>query len=259
MKIVFWSVYHGQSRTTANMLALSAYIALNSEQKNLIVHNQLQHSALEFYLGLKQDGISNKGIDPVMVQLKNMSLNSKEIHEYTTSVLKNNRYDVLQGSKHSHDSIHQEFTDIFRASIDLADKYYDNVFVDASAGVNNGILRLLDNADLIIINVNQNKYVLDETHKFYQTIEKYHNKVHVLIGSYDDNSKHTLRNIKSKYKFNSVYKLSENPVYANYLNNSKVLEFVHVNKETNKTDLAYNIMKDLEEIAKGIFNFSNGG
>lgn len=258
MKVVFWSLYHGQSGTTANMLALSGFIALHSSKRTLIMHNQLQHSALEHYLGLEASEIATKGIDPIMAHLKNMSLRAEEINEYSTSILKGNRYDVLQGTMHNKKSIHQEFTDIFRASIELADKYYDYVFIDASAGENNGIQELMETADIIVINANQSSFVLEETKEFYETLKPYHDKIELLIGNYDKDNKLTIRNIKGKYGFKKIQKLPYNPIYANYLNDSKVLEFIHINKNAGKTDPNYNYMQDLEEAAKEIFDFKRG-
>jgi cellulose biosynthesis protein BcsQ len=247
-------MFHGQPATTANLLAISCNIALNSEKKMLLMHNQLQHSALEYYLNIRNTDRSTKGIDPVTAHLKNMSLKPDEIQEYTTSILKDNRLDVLQGSKHSNQSLDQEFAKVFKASIDLADKYYDYVFIDAAAPENNNIVNLMETADLIFINVNQNRVVLSSTCEWYKKQKKYEEKIHILIGNYENECKFTLNNIKSKYGFKNVNKVNHDVVFKNHLGDSKTLEFLHKNKATNRNDQVFPFMESIKEVSDFIID-----
>jgi hypothetical protein len=111
-----------------------------------------------------------------------------------------------------------------------ADEFVDFVMIDANSGNDELSIKLMDLADLIVINLTQRRYVLDKFFNDYG--ERFLDKANVfyLFGDYDDNSSYNINNCRMKYS--KYIKRSNSEVmpyctkYLDALNESNVIKFM---------------------------------
>lgn len=256
---MFWSLYHGQGATTANLTAISAKIALETDNRALVMHNQLTHNMLENYFKLTKESFDpNKGVDPALRELKNRNLKSEEIGRYAVSLLTEGRLDVLMGSTYDEQAQDTNIHHIFRSLYNHATQYYSLVYVDAHAGVTESAENLMEQSDLVVININQNHFLLEATKIFMEKASLDPLKCLFLLGSYQVDNKLTLKNIKRRYGFKNIIALPYCTNFAESLNNQRVIDFIHKNSEVKEYDDNFAFMMALAEVKEFILIAGEG-
>ncbi len=251
MKIMFWSLYHGQCGVSSSLLTYAAMTALYLEKKTLILHNQLSHSMIERYCGLSDES-TLAGIDSVMALLKNKNLELDEICHYSHSLLKSQKLDLLGGSGHDHNTAHKDIHKIFNSVVNLADFEYDSVFVDARAGLQEGTESLIQTCDLVIICVNQNERLLEDVTDFLSKRSKDKDKFKVLVSLYDQQAKMTRSNMTRRYGFKNLFVLPYSPLIKDALNGSVLVETINRHLQAKKRDKLYEFIKAAKELVDEI-------
>ncbi len=231
MLIAFWSSHHGQTGSSTNLIALSLAIALNEKAKVLVSHSQNGENQVERALvpdidTYLEDTLCNYGLEPVLRLTKNGLLSIDNLSDYTIPLLKNNGYDLLAGVRRKMDGTQEKivYENAFLKAIDIANKKYDYVFVDLASGfVNELSKRIINISDMVVININQNKYLL-ETIKNSEYIESIRKKSIFCIGRYDDSIKANKKNIDRKYKLKKVISVPYSAQMIDLINRGEVLE-----------------------------------
>lgn len=243
---MYWSPIHGQAGTTTSLLTMASYVALKTNNKSILLHNQLQHNTVEHYLGVFSANRQDYGIDPLIAEIVNNRLMPNEIHNYAISLLKANRLDCLTGTSHGERTLHKDIIHLFKNLIELSNKFYDNVFVDAHAGMYHKFTEVfMETADIIVVCANQNKFILEDLLK--DVPEDCMEKVIVNIGYYDPNTNMTLGNIKRKYKFPEVMGTPYNKKIQMAANLGKLHQFIFENLEAKEYDENFYLMSTLNE------------
>lgn len=264
MNIVFWSNVHGQAGVTSNLAAISLYMTLKYRFNALLMHNEFSNSSLdEVFLSKNELDDSNNimfdiGIDALIRYSKYNKLDKESISNYTTSVLKG-KLDLLQGTTMKNKN---EFYNVLNeANENLfynSKKYYDFIFSDATAG-NYYSNELLENADLIVVNLNQNIRII---RRFFKSniYEKYKDKCVYIIGKYNKKSKYNKKNLIRKFEFNKTNLISKfigsneklgvipyNIEFCDSLNEGKVTEYFLKNLQLKKNDINYYFFNELKD------------
>lgn len=246
MKILFWSLYHGQTGTTVSAIATSVACALKKEKKVLLLHNQNDYSAAEIYLNVdKGDYDKNKGIDAVMTDLRLKNIHAHEIGQHAVSLIKSSHLDFLIGTNYDHKTIHEDSQDLYAGIMKLADLSYDQVFMDAHSGQSPQTRHLMDMSDMLVVCVNQNKHVLSATKACLLDLAIDPNKVIVLVGGYDKESKLSLKNIGRIYGFKNLLSLPYNTGLRDAINNQKIIDYVYRNLATKIHDSNHDFSRAL--------------
>jgi cellulose biosynthesis protein BcsQ len=234
------------------MALIAAYTALaNKRNKCLILHNQLEHNTIERYLGVNTDNEENieKGLDPILRLTKTGQLEAEAICDYADSVLDDNNLDVLVGTNQSKESIYKDIDLILKDTVDVANLYYDYVFIDAHAGYDNHLTNtLIKSADIIFVSINQNSYILDMMDKIKDFIPS--EKAIYLCGMYDIDSKTSIAQIQRTHKIKQD-SIEGIPIYTSIkdaANKSNILEFIHSNLGVNKDDECFDLIVRLKKI-----------
>lgn len=204
-QIVSWSPVHGQSATTSNTVALASLFALEQSYHSLITHTQLTFSTLEFlYTQGERAGFDDGGMEALERLVKSKLLKADAIGDYTDKIY-SKRLDLLVGSKKEWESP-EESDKFLRAILKVAKDHYDAIWIDAHSGTFNQTSRvLLKDADLVLVNLPQNKYVID---KFFSG-ETFPNELKdkpciILISNYDEEATYSIRNIKRSHKMKNL-------------------------------------------------------
>jgi len=238
MIIAFWSNVHGQPRTTSNMVALAIEAAMKENYNCIITQTHFNMNNLESYLiGAKEnsrDIFMNIGIDGLASVIKFRAIDRTTIDNYSIQLL-NNKLTLLPGTSAENRKV---FLDDMgkTASVLLQEmnRYYDMVFVDVNSGGDEVSGMVLEMADIIVVNLSQNKNVLDQ----YTASWKIPNKKHLyLFGGYDKDSVYNLHNMIRLYHFLSDKNTGIIPYNTEFMDaqsEGNVIKFMMKNMDAKK-------------------------
>ena len=225
---------HGQGATSATTAALASLISQKTAYKVLVSHNHIERSALEGYFykkskidALNFSGLSNQGVDALIRLIQNGRLNPEMIADYTFSLLKNNRLDILLGSSKKK---RPEDRDLYLDIVECARKFYDFILIDVHSGLNDiTSLKILERSDFIIFCLNQNNYLLQDFKEILNAnpVLKTKNAVYV-ISRFERQSSMTTGNIARRFNLNkkAIFAVPESSIFLDALNNGRVFDFV---------------------------------
>ncbi len=118
-----------------------------------------------------------------------------------------------------------------------ANNCMDIVLIDSNSGEDTLSLKLMELADLIVVNLTQHRYVLDKVFSN-QDLLKNKSKLFFLFGDYDDNSSYSINNCRRKYKkYMSIRNSGVIPYSTKYMdaqNESDVTGFMQLGLRLNK-------------------------
>lgn len=253
--VTFWNDGREQTGKTLSIAAISTYMAIEHNYRILIISTGYRDDTLNqcFWkekkvkrnfglFGPNTNEILEEGIVGLAKVVKSNKLSPENITNYTKIIFKD-RLEVLQGFKgetSDYDELEKTYPDI----INLANSYYDLVFIDLDNEINPSIREMiLANSDLIVANISQRLTSID---KFMETREKTpilnSKKTLLLIGRYDKFSKYSIKNI-------THYMGEKNKVSTIPYNTL----FFEACEEAKLPDLIFNLRKIDEEDINGFF------
>lgn len=251
--IVSWSPIHGQGATTSNVAALSSLFAQHYDSSSLIMNTELIYSPLEFLFGkfkTKSRGFEESGTEALELLIKSNLLKPIAIRDYTETIYPN-KLDILGNSKNDGFSNEQ----LLGVLLDAAKDAYDLVWIDAHAGNRNEMTKnLLRRADLVIVNLPQNYFVLE---RFFSG-EDYPSELSgkdivILISQYDQNSTLNVRKIIRKYKIDyPVFPMYYSYEYKDACNLFNISEFFYRNQVPKKEQTVFKFIEGINKVNKMI-------
>ncbi len=220
--ITFWNNSREETGKTSAIAAIVTHMAIEHNYKILVVSTGYKDKTLDrcFWeerkvkknLGLfgpNTNTAMEEGVVGLETIIKSNKLSPEQITNYTKIVFKD-RLEILptfKGEKLEYDEIKQYYPDM----INLANNYYDLVFVDLDAELGEQLIEtILNNSNLIVATLSQR---LSSINNFMNLREQMpilnSKKTLLLIGRYDKYSKYTIKNI-SRY-MNEKNKVSTIP------------------------------------------------
>lgn len=241
MQISVWSNMHGQAATSATTAALASALAQKTALKVLVVHNHIERSALEGYLFRQPTevektfpGLNNQGLDALFRLIKNGRLKPDMVADYTYSLLKNHRLDILPGTAKKDKTIAGDM-DVIKNIINYAREFYDLVIMDTHSGLNeNSSLKILESSDIIVFCINQNMFLLDELAKLQREYPFFKQKKSAyVISRYEKSGLISCGNIARKYGINkaSMFEFPNSANFMEALNTGRVFEYIVFNQK----------------------------
>lgn len=201
MKIVFWSNVHGQPGTSSNMLAAAMMNDLMYRNRSILLQTQFELNDLEIPLlseaRREQIRSYNVGVDRLIQGIRS-GMSAKQLLTSSCISLARQCIDFLPGTNVRYKEIFdKEIRETFRGILSLAQDCYEMVFVDASTEISDFMDTLFEEADLIVVNLSQNRRVIEDfLHKY--TID--YKKMVFLFGNYDPDSDINVRNVCNRFK-----------------------------------------------------------
>ena len=234
--VTFWNNGKEQAGKTLAIAAITTYMAIEHNYKILVISTGHKDSTIDrcFWeekklkrnLGLfgpntniaMEDGVV--GLETIM---KSNRISPEQITNYTKIIFKD-RLEILpsfKGEKIEYDELKTYYPDI----INLANRYYDLVFVDLDEELGEDLKdTILSNSNLIVVNLSQRLTSINECMKIREEKEILSsNKTLILIGRYDKFSKYTIKNI-SRYmgEKNKVSTIPYNTLFFEACEEAKV-------------------------------------
>ena len=246
MQISVWSNMHGQAAVSATTAALASTIAQKTSFKTLVAHNHLERSALENYLfgGFARSdksvkSISNQGIDALLRLMRNGRLTPDMVSDYTYSILKDHRMDIMLGTSKK-DRITPEDYELILRIIECAKQFYDIVLIDVHSGLeHNNCIDILKASDIIVFCINQNVFLLNDLMQFFEEYEFLKDtKSAYVISRYEKSAGLTSLNLSRRYKLatESVFHVPNSSNFSDALNSGRIFEYIAFNQNTKENE-----------------------
>jgi cellulose biosynthesis protein BcsQ len=261
LKIAFWSNVHGQAGTTSNLLAIAIICALQYKLKTMVTQthfnlNNLTAGMVSDREQFQKEFLMEIGIDALTRSIKSAPLDYEIIENSTISFLKK-RLNLLPGTAKMNREIYEidtlkAITGILRT----VEMLYDIVFIDANSGKNQLTNKILEEADLIVVNLSQNKNMIEEFKLNYKFPKK---KVFYLFGHYDTNSRYNINNLKQSYNWlnsKNTAVIPYNTEYMDALSDGQAIAYMLKNIESEKNDSNGYFIKEVKAAASKLLKYT---
>ncbi len=253
MKIAYWGMVHGQARITSNMLAVAVVSTILSDYRMLITGTHFTLNNLEGpligYQSIKHkdEFFRDVGIDALIRSLKSAPLDEETIENCCFSLL-NNRLSLLPGTmKNNKDYFHEDMEKLVINMLRYIEVFHDLVFIDTNPGMNDLTRKVIHEADLLVVNLNQNLNMLNHVLKEPLFEDK---KTFYLIGNYDKASKYNIYNLRRMYKKlnrkNSSV-IPYNTEFQDAISDGELIDFVKRNLQCGREDKNYYFINQLRQ------------
>ena len=253
--ITFVNSIEEETGKTMSLAAIATHMAIEYNNKILIISTTNKEEKLKscyfedtevkkFRLGLfgnnnKSLIDSGNGIEGLIRVARSNKLTPEMITNYTRVVFKD-RLEILLGTEEKQNDDEKEIAEEYVELINVANMYYDKVFVDLDNNIDEQIRQQkIDESDLVIVNTSQN----------YSSIKKLKNKKQksellksprslVLVGKYDKYSKYNSKNItRFLEEKNQVLTIPYNTLYFEAANEGGVPDlFLNFRKTIDSED-----------------------
>jgi len=258
--VVFWSPVPGQTGTTTNLIAVTTLLGLDYSSRLLLLGSvQSRRAAIEqaFIKRRTQTGdelafAADSGIDALVRLTQNRKLTAEMIRDYTLPLLKD-RLDLLHGSNKADKAFIPGMKEVLYPLLDTAKRYYDLTLIDAGSGMGSGWTQaLLQNADLVVISLNQNRTVLERFFQQQEEVQKGKKQLFIL-GQYDRHSAYTAKNIARKYKVNvPIYPIPHHAGFMDASQEGGAIDFLFRNRSVPRDHENYIFMQSVHTLAQAI-------
>lgn len=248
MEVAFWSPYHGQTGTTTTALAIASMVAITNNYKVLLGHSHFERSTLERCLihhrqGSDEDPLTfnDHGMDALRRLAKNGRLMPEMVSDYTTPLLAGNRLDLLQGIAGYYKQGELDEVNLLRKIFTSAKSAYDLLLIDVHSGKNQSLSKkLLEDADLVVVCLNQNQWLLEDFFHDKGSQEMLEGKKIVYhLSSYDSKSRYTAKNIRKLYQLETLMVTPYSVELMDACNTGRALDFFMRHIGSTKKDRYY--------------------
>lgn len=248
--VTFWNNGKKETGKTLSVVAIATHMAIEHNYKILVISTGLndktldncywQEQKIKKSLGLfgpNTNVAMDNGIEGLSKMVKSNKISPENITNYTKIIFKD-RLDIMQSFKGSVDRYNElkgDYLDI----INIANRYYDLVFVDLNEELGEDIINsILESSNLVVATLSQRLTNIDE---FIEIREQKpilnSKKTLVLIGRYDKFSKYTVKNI-SRYmgEKNKVSTIPYNTLFFEACEEGKVPDLFLRFRKTGEDD-----------------------
>ena len=207
MKVAFWSNGRGRSCVTSNLACVSVLSALNCPKERTIVfenHKNIVNLGSTLYHQYSDDAIrepakyqTGSGLGKILRLVEQGGEISEEnFYCFTEDYLGKRLFYLPSEPVKSSDYLEYYLERDAIRTMDFLEKYSDTVMVDTSSAPLASSRKILQKADLVVVNLSQNLQVLSHFFRNYSSIQE---KAFYLIGDYDNRSELTRGEIMRRF------------------------------------------------------------
>ena len=264
--VTFWNDKKEQTGKTLSAVAIATYMAIEHNYKILVISTGFNDKTLDncFWkekrtkknfgiFGPNTNVAMENGIEGLSKMVKSNKISPESITNYTRIIFKDT-LEILQsfkGTKENYDEIKEHYIDV----INLANRYYDLVFVDLDMELGNDIINsILENSNIVVASLSQRLTSIDN---FIEKREEMpilkSNKTLILISRYDRFSKYTVKNI-SRYmgEKNKVSTIPYNTLFFEACEEAKVVDLFLSIRKISEDDLNGMFLSEVKRTAENI-------
>lgn len=257
MKVAFWSNGRGRSCVTSNLACVSVLSALNCPKERTIVfenHKNIVNLGSTLYNQYSGDFVkestkyqTGSGLGKVLrLMEQGEEISEENLYCFTEDYLgKRLFYLPLEPVKNS-DYLEYYLEKGAIRTMNLLEKYNDTVMVDTSSAPLASSRKILQQADLVVVNLSQNLQVLSHFFRNYSAIQE---KAFYLIGDYDCKSELTRGEIKRRFHIPGcrIGTIPHNPGFSDAISEGRLIPFLMKYYSCHYSDCQYPFMAAAKE------------
>lgn len=269
--ITFVNSIKEETGKTMSLAAIATHMAIEYNNKILIISTTNKEGKLKscffedkeikkFRLGIF--GNNNKslidggnGIEGLVRVARSNKLTPEMITNYTRVVFKD-RLEILLGVEENQNDNEKEIAEEYVDLINVANMYYDKVFVDLDNNLDEQIRQqIVDESDLVIVNTSQNYNSLKKIKEKKEKSELLKSpKSLILVGKYDKYSKYNSKNItRFLEEKNQVLTIPYNTLYFEATNEAGVPDlFLSLRKTIDSEDRNAIFIEEIKRASENI-------
>ena len=264
--VTFWNDKKEQTGKTLSAVAVATYMAIEHNYKILVISTGFNDKTLDNCFWKEKKAKKNfgifgpntnvameNGIEGLSKMVKSNKISPESITNYTRIIFKDT-LEILQsfkGSKENYEEVKENYVDV----INLANKYYDLVFVDLDMELGNEVINtILENSNLIVASLSKRLTSIDN---FIEKREEMpilkSKKTLILISRYDRYSKYTVKNI-SRYmgEKNKVSTIPYNTLFFEACEEAKVVDLFLSIRKIGEDDVNGMFLSEVKRTAENI-------
>ena len=272
--ITFVNNLEEETGKTMSLVAIATHMAIEYNNKILIISTTNKEGKLKscyfedkevkkIRLGLFGNSMTTidagNGIEGIVRIARSNKLTPEMITNYTKVVFKD-RLEVLLGVEKKQDgngeSNEKEIAEEYIDLVNVANMYYDKVFVDLDNNLSEEIRQqIIDRSDLVIVNTSQNYNSLKKLKENKQKSELLRSpKSLILIGRYDKFSKYNVKNVtRFLEEKNQVLAIPYNTLYFEATNEANVPDlFLSFRKTIDSEDRNAIFIEEIKRASENI-------
>lgn len=257
MKVAFWSNAR-QCGVTSNLAAISVASVIRFPYKVLALENHLCPNNLGCaYLGRgKADMVAEVGCnyyegggsEGLIRRIYRSTKNNYNLEPYLDEVIDNHLYYMPQGQVIHSDLFDYEFNHTIEPFFNLVDNFSDITFIDTASSNSLSTKTIIEEADLIVVNLYQDKRILED---FFNGYSSHISKAIILISKYSSNSLLSIKRISKMYDFpmERILPIPYNEIFETAFTRGRVVEFIRSHYDCRRDDYNYFFMQSLKKAA----------
>ncbi|MCH5252271.1 MAG: hypothetical protein J1F22_04795 [Lachnospiraceae bacterium] len=257
MKVAFWSNVRGKSCVTSNLACISVLSALSRPEERTILfenHQNIMNLGSTFFSRNSEQVVKEAkgytveiGLGKLLQMVEQGEKLSKESFYSLVSDYLGKRlfYIPSEGVKYADFLEYQMNKECIR-TMRYLEHYGDMVFVDTSASPLVSSRKILQQADLVVVNLSQNNQMLDHFFRNYSSIRQ---KAFYLIGNYDERSELTKGAIMTQYRIpgSRIGTIPHNVQFSDAISEGMIIPFLLKNYSCEKGEANYPFMAAAKE------------
>lgn len=260
MKVAFWSNTRGRSCVTSNLACISVLSTLSSsdQERTIVLENHqniLNLGNALFRRQSKQEIRENRGyqVEHGLSRLlrameRGERLSEEAVFRYAENFLGQRLFYLPAGNGRNQEMFEYRMERDCIRTIRLLEQYGDQVLVDTAAAPLASSRKILRQADLVVINLNQNRQMLDHIFRNYSDLRK---KAFYLIGNYDAESELTRGEIIKTYNIHGsrLGVIPHNVQFSDAVSDGQLIPFLLRNYQCGEDNRNYEFMTSAREAA----------
>lgn len=255
MKVAFWSSAR-QCGVTSNLAAISVASVIKFQHKILALENHLCPNNLGCaYLGRgKADMVAEVGSnyyegggsEGLIRRIYRSTNNYYNLEPYLNEIIDNHLYYMPQGQVIHSDLFDYELNQSIEPFFNLIDNFSDITFIDTASSNSLSSKTIIEEADLIVINLYQDKRILED---FFSGYSSHISKAIILISKYSSNSLLSIKRISKMYDFpiERILPIPYNEIFETAFTRGRIVEFICSHYDCRRDDPNYFFMQSLKK------------
>lgn len=208
MKIAFWSNVRGQCGTTLHLICMAAIQAMFDKKRVVLLENHDHLTSIEsclvnkgspYYVKEYEYGYKDYGLEGLMRKMDNSDpgMDERCIRQCAIAFIQDRLFYLPHGYLKNRDLLDYQFNKNLSNLFTGLEKYFDSVYIDTFAAESLSTKAILEKADLVVVNLNQNNNVLNN---FFNNFSALRDKAIFLLGNYHSCRQNNIKEIKRKYQ-----------------------------------------------------------
>ncbi len=208
MKIVFWSNVRGQCGTTLHLTCIAAIQAIFDNERVVLMENHdhlvnietcLVKPNIENMVKEDRSGYDVFGLERLIERFGNIEPTAEEslIRRCAKIFAGDKLYYLPHGYLRNKELLDYEFSRNFIKVFNGLERHFNTVYIDTFATESLSTRTIIDTADIVVVNLNQNKNVLEH---FFRNFSSLRNKAIYIIGNYYPGGHNNIMEIKRRYQ-----------------------------------------------------------